>query len=186
MTRYYVTPGPDFYKEYDNLSTQKYEKDTIFVDAAVEDTAVDIAYAPSGDHDFWRQSDRAWLAQRKFGSGDFHIFEPPLPTAPTSLPFQGTYSAQAMDIRNGVDTTTAVWFFELLDTGMVDTVPAGIFDSVVLVQLTFLAIDGADSSAVAVWRWYAPGVDEIRQLNLAGPGAQRELDSAVINGITYP
>jgi hypothetical protein len=82
----------------------------------------------------------------------------------------------------------------LIDTGLTVTVTAGSFDSVALIRQEFWVfgtngLGMPDTTIDSAYRWYAPGVDEIRRVQWRDGEADstlREFIGGTVGGNTYP
>ena len=186
LTGFFVQPGAGYVKFFSDASTQMYVQDT----TVNSHPTVDVVFG-TGDHEYHRIPDRAWVGTLDATSTLF-LLEPPLAPIPELMPETSDHI-----VNSGFVTQTGLIpvrrFSRLVDTGLTIAVSAGTFDSVVLIRQefwTFLTILGTpvtlrDSS----YRWFAPGVDEIRRVQWRDgdlTSATRELDSGFVNGVSYP
>ena len=188
LTGYFVLPSAGYEKFYSDGRTYTYTKDTVVNSHSVVDVLRE-----SGNHDYHRIPDRAWVATLVAGTPDaLFQFSPPLAGIPDQMPDTSDHVTNSNLVTQG-EPEPVRRISRLIDTGLTVTVPAGMFDSVVLIRqefwrftevlnVTVIKIDSVD-------RWYAPGVDEIRRVEWLGSdliGATRELDSGIVNGVSYP
>lgn len=187
LSAYLILPGAGFVKFYSDGSSQTYLQDSV-----VEGfDAIDLLYG-TGAHEYFRKSDRAWIATLDTAATLF-ILQPPLAAIPLRLPVGTAVAAQSsFATQSGPIPVRRVSI--LADTGLSETVPAGTFDSVVLIRQEFLlfgtnGLGIPDTSVDSAYRWFAPGVDEIRQVRWRDgevDSTLREFLGGTVNGVTYP
>ena len=189
LTGYFVLPSAGFQKFYTGGFSQAWSQDTTVngtLSADLEDNA--------GLHEYLATADRAWVATLDTAAGGtLYLLSPPLAALPDKMPASGSHVG-----NSGFVTTTGTIpvrrISRLMDTGLVDTVPAGIFDSVALVRQEFWVFTKnglgiPDTLVDSAFRWFAPGVDEIRRVLWRDGDVDstlREFVGGTVGGNSYP
>jgi len=174
-------------KFFSDASNQMYVQDTILNTHSV----VDVVFG-TGAHEYHRIPDRAWVGTLNSTSTPF-LLSPPITAIPELMPESTDHVANSAFItQNGLLPVRRIT--RLIDTGLSVTVPAGMFDSVILIRQEFwvFTTNGVgipDTAIDSVFRWFAPGADEIRRVLWRDEelvSTTRELDSGFVNGVSYP
>lgn len=175
LSAYFVLPGPGFDKFFDDATTQTYVKDTTVNGIAV----ADLQYS-DGRHVYYRKTDRGWVATFTPPSSWF-VLDPPLVAPPPEMVYMVEHLATSEALATPANVPISMTS-QLVDTGLMVTVPAGTYDSVVLVRQIFRlfgtgGLGQPETTVDSTYRWFAPGIDEIRrvQWNLAGDSVIRQL-----------
>jgi hypothetical protein len=189
MTGYFVRPATGFFKVFTDGASQTYLQDTI----VNMYNSVDVLY-PSGSHEYHRIPDRAWVGTYDpSGAGLLFLLGPPLAAIPEAMPETSDHVA-----NSGFVTQTGLLpvrrVSRLIDTALIITVPAGTFDSVILIRQQFFVfgengVGIPDTTIDSTYRWFAPGVDEIRRVlwrDGEPDSTLREMSAGTLNGTTYP
>jgi hypothetical protein len=189
LSGFFVLPGPGYDKFFTGGEERVYVKDTVVEGHSV----VDVALA-SGEHEYFRTSDRAWVAWWTSPPHDstFFLLQPPLAAVPDTLVVDERRTApSSLPLQSGALPVKRIT--ELKSTALSLTVPAGSFDSVILIRQEFWIIgetQGApDTSVDSAYRWFAPGVDEIRQVRWRDgqpDSTLRDFIGGTVGGNTYP
>ena len=163
VSAYFILPDSGFDKLYNDGTTQTYAKDTIVSGHAVSD----LRYS-DGRHVFFRKSDRAWVATLGSTGGWFEL-DPPLVAPPPVMPFLTEITAASSAIASPSNVPLTM-MSQLVDTGLLLTVPAGTYDSVILVRQVFRlfgknGLGIPETTVDSTYRWFAPGIDEIRRVS---------------------
>jgi hypothetical protein len=186
LTGYFLLPGTGFSKFFSDGDSRTY----VGPDTLNGHNVVDVLNGSNGSHDYFRQSDRAWAGN--LDSGTIFLFVPPLAAPPDLFPSTSNHVATS-SIPTQTTPLPVTRISRLVNTQMMDTVPAGIFDSVVMIRqefwLTRTVLGVPVTSIDSAYRWYAPGVDEIRA-TIWNDGdtasSTREFIGGTIDGRTYP
>lgn len=186
LTGYFVRPSAGYVKFFSDASTQMFVQDT----TVNSHMTVDVVFG-TGAHEYHRIPDRAWVGTLNSTSTLF-LLSPPIAAIPELMPESTDHVANsAFETQSSPLPVRRI--SRLIDTGLTITVPAGMFDSVVLIRQEFwvfiTTLGMPDTTIDSVYRWFAPGADEIRRV-LWRDGemvsATRELDSGFVNGVSYP
>lgn len=187
LTGYFVQPSAGYIKIFTGPASQTYVKDT----TVNGHLTVDVV-SGSGNHEYLRMPDRYWVGTLDATSTLF-LLCPPLAAIPELMPDSSDHVA-----NSGFLTQSSVVavrrITRLIDTGLTETVPAGTFNSVVRIRQEFwvFGVDGFNNPKTFIdssYRWFAPGVDEIRRVlwkDGATDSTLREMTAGVVNGVTYP
>jgi len=186
LTGYFVLPDSGFVKFFTDGSSKAWSKDTV-VDGTPSVDVVDQI----GRHEYLAAASRAWVATLDT-SGFLFLLSPPLAALPELMPDTVDHVA-----ASGFVTQTEIVpvrrISRLISTGLTVAVPAGSFDSVVLIRQEFWTIrnilGATDTTVDSSYRWFAPGVDEIRRvewLHLAAPDSSvKEFEAGSVGGNIY-
>jgi hypothetical protein len=180
---YLILPDSGFEKFYSDGSSQTYAQDTVVEGFA----AIDVLWN-SGDHEYFRKSDRAWIATLDTaGGGTLFLLQPPLAAIPLSLSIGTSVTAQSsFATQSGPVPVSRL--SQLVDTGLTQTVGAGTFDRVVLIRQEF-RVEGFITTVDSAHRWFAPGVEEIKRVQWRDgdtDSTMREFIGGTVGGVTYP
>jgi len=167
LSAYFILPDTGFDKTFDDGTTQAWVQDSTIDGIAV----ADLGYT-SGAHEYFRKPDRAWVATLD-AAGTFFRLDPPLAALPDHMPLDSTIEARSSFVVVGGSTPVSRTS-RLVDTGLTLTVPAGTFDSVIMVFQVFrifgtTPLGQPDTTVDSAYRWFAPGLDEIQRVRWA-PG----------------
>ena len=189
LTGYFLLPGPGFSKFFSDGQSRAY----VGADTLNGFNVVDVLNGSDLSHDFFRTSDRAWVGNLDTaGGGTIFLFQPPLAALPDLFPETEYHVANSGIVtQSGLAPVRRI--SKLLDTALVDSVPAWRFDSVILIRQEFwrfITVLGVpDTLRDSAYRWYAPGVDEIKaKIWFEGDtdSTYREFIGGTIDGRTYP
>jgi hypothetical protein len=186
LTGYFVLPTAGFVKFFTDGSSKAWAKDTMVAGTMAAD-----AINQAGVHEYLATSNRAWVATLDT-SGFLFLLSPPLPAIPDHMPSTQDHVAGSGFVTQ-TETVPVRRISRLIDTALTDTVPAGIFDSVVLIRQEFwtiVSVLGAmDTLVDSSYRWFAPAVDEIKRvewLRSATDSSYKEFQGGSVGGRTYP
>lgn len=186
LTGYFVLPATGFVKFFTDGTNRTWVQDTV-VNGVLSSDAVNQA----GNHEYLATSNRAWVGTYDT-SGFIFILSPPLAAIPDLMPATGNHVASSGFVTQ-TETVPVRRISRLIDTGLSVTVPAGSFDSVVLIRQEFWTIHtvlGATDTLVdSAYRWYAHGVDEIKRiewLHSVPDSTLKEFQAGSVGGHTYP
>jgi hypothetical protein len=163
LTGYFILPTSGFQKFYTGGFSQAWTQDTV-VDGTLSADVVDNA----GAHEYLATADRAWVASFDTAAGGIlFLLSPPLAALPDKMPATGNHIGNSGFLTQS-GTVPVRRISRLVDTGLTVVVPAGTFDSVALIRQEFwrfVSVLGAPDTLVdSAYRWFAPGVDEIRRV----------------------
>jgi len=189
LTGYFLLPSSGFSKSYSNGSTEQY----IGPDMVNGFSVVDLFDGSDNSHIYFRQSDRAWVGTlQAAGGGTLFLFDPPLPAPPNQFP-ETTDHVGTSSLLTTPNPTPVRRITRLIDTGLTVTVGTMTFDSVAMLRQEFWqfrsALGATDTVIDSAYRWYAPGVDEIRQVRWSDGDTQSvsfDFVGGTIDGRTYP
>jgi len=186
LTGYFVLPTSGFVKLFIDGSSRNWIQDTV-VNGVLSSDAVNQA----GTHEYLATSNRAWVATLDT-SGFLFLLSPPLAALPELMPASGNHVASSGFVTQ-TETVPVRRISRLVDTGLSVVVPAGTFDSVVLIRQEFWTIrnilGATDTLVDSAYRWYAPGVDEIRRIEWihdTPDSTLKEFQAGSVGGNIYP
>jgi hypothetical protein len=186
LTGYFVLPSAGFVKFFTGGSSKTWTQDTV-VNGTLSADVMDQA----GRHEYLAKADRAWVATLDT-SGFLFLLSPPLAALPDLMPASGNHVASSGFVTQ-TETVPVRRISRLIDTGLTVAVPAGTFDSVALIRQEFWTIvtvlGATDTTIDSSYRWFAPGVDEIRRvewLHTAVDSTVKAFQAGSIGGRTYP
>ena len=186
LTGYFVLPSSGFVKIFSDGSSRNWIQDTV-VNGVLSSDAVTQA----GNHEYLATSNRAWVGTLDT-SGFIFLLSPPLAAIPDLMPATGDHVA-ASGFVTQTETVPVRRISRLVDTGLSVTVPAGTFDSVALIRQEFWTIrtilGATDTLVDSAYRWYAPGVDEVKRIewiHSTPDSTLKEFQAGSVGGNTYP
>lgn len=186
LTGYFVLPTSGFVKFFTDGTSKTWTQDTVVNGVPSSDAVNQI-----GVHEYLASSNRAWVATLDT-SGFIFLLSPPLAATPDLIPATGNHVASSGFVTQ-TGTVPVRRISRLVDTSLMVTVPAGIFDSVALIRQEFWTIrtilGATDTLVDSAYRWYAPGVDEIRRiewLHSEVDSTLKEFEFGSVGGNTYP
>jgi hypothetical protein len=164
LTGYFVLPASGFFKTYSDGFTQTYVNDTV-----VNGTPCAQVIDNAGNREYLATADRSWVGTLDtVGGGTLFLLTPPLAGLPNQMPMHPPHVGNSGFVTQ-TGTIPVRRTSYLVDTGLSLTVPAGTFDSVAMIRQEFwvFTTNGLgipDTTIDSVYRWFAPGVDEIRRI----------------------
>lgn len=188
LSAYLILPDSSFEKFYSDGSTQRYRSDSVVEGFEAIDVVWGLDY-----HEYFRKSDRAWIATLDtIGGGTLYLLQPPLAAIPSALPI-GTIVTASSNFRTQSGLVPVRRLSQLVDTGLTATVNAITFDSVVLIRQEFwvIGVNGLgfpDTTVDSAYRWFARHVEEIRRVRWRDGeinSTMREFIGGTVGGVTY-